>query len=48
MSVARLTAKLTRAGMSQEEMEALDRKVLVEVWAKVVAEEGEKPVVVSE
>jgi hypothetical protein len=45
MSVARLTAKLTIAGMSEEEVEALDRKGLMETWAKVVAEGGDKPVI---
>jgi hypothetical protein len=40
LSDARLVGKLTRAGMSEEEIESMDRTALLNSWAEIVASGG--------
>jgi hypothetical protein len=36
MSDVRLTAKLTQAGISAEQLETLDRKGMLDMWAEII------------
>ena len=43
MSDARLVNSLTKAGVSADEIETMNRPTMIERWAKLVAASGEKP-----
>ena len=43
MSVARLVAKLTKSGYTEDEVETVDRTVLLEAWVKIVVVGKDQP-----
>ena len=43
MSEKRLISLLTRAGIDPDELEAMDRNIMIERWAKLVSVGGDKP-----
>ena len=44
MSTVRLTTKLIAAGMTEEEVEKLDRQGMIEAWARIVLERKDVPI----